>query len=95
MTEVRARGVIDNAGFDVVLTGRADKPVLGSARVRVLIESAVTDGRKVLAGPTGPVVSVKGTDPGSVLAFLSKHADVTWTDYQPPEVPPQGGSLVR
>lgn len=85
---MRVQGVLDGAGYEVEVTGRADRPVVGSVRVAALVDAAVREGRRVLLGPTGPVVAVTSTGVESILALLARETAVTGTDA--PVEPPAG-----
>lgn len=80
---IGARGTLDGAAFDVTLTGRRGAPVVGSKRVRALVDAAVRSGRTVLAGPTGPRVKVDPADPVSILHLLAQETDLTATTGAP------------
>lgn len=64
----------DGATYTVQVTGRADRPVIGSYRVAALVELHL--GEKVLLYPPGPLVAVAGDDGASVLAVLREHTNV-------------------
>ncbi|MFF9192654.1 hypothetical protein [Streptomyces rochei] len=64
-----ATGVLeDGCPYDVEITGQPDRPVIGSARIRALVEQHT--GRPVLLGPLGPRRNVDPGDPATVLALL-------------------------
>lgn len=75
MAGFRVAGVLDGALYEVEVTGRASRPVVGSKRVRGLFEQY--EGERVLATPVGPAYVVTGSDPASVLALLSAHTKIT------------------
>lgn len=58
----------DGAAYDVKVTGREDRPVTGSRRVRTLVDQCT--GQPVLLGPLGPRRTLEGTDTAAVLALL-------------------------
>ncbi|MER6230997.1 hypothetical protein ACFUC2_30550 [[Kitasatospora] papulosa] len=58
----------DGAAYDVEVTGREDRPVTGSRRVRALVEQCT--GQPVLLGPLGPQRTLNATDTTAVLALL-------------------------
>lgn len=58
----------DGAAYDVEVTGREDRPVTGSRRVRALVEQHI--GQPVLLGPLGPRQELQPTDTAAVLALL-------------------------
>jgi hypothetical protein len=64
----------DGAPYSVQITGRADRPVVGSHRAAALVE--LHRGSPVSLSPTGPVRAVDGSDEGSVLAVLREHTSV-------------------
>jgi hypothetical protein len=58
----------DGAAYNVEVTGRGDRPVVGSRRVRALVEQHT--GQPVLLGPLGPQRMLEPTDTDAVLALL-------------------------
>ncbi|MGW0757159.1 hypothetical protein ACWD1Y_11825 [Streptomyces sp. NPDC002814] len=64
----------DGAAYHVEVTGRADRPVAGSRRVRALVEQYT--GTPVLLGPLGPQRTLEPTDTAAVLAVLRAHTRV-------------------
>ncbi|MGC4950915.1 hypothetical protein ACLQ2N_32585 [Streptomyces sp. DT224] len=58
----------DGAAYAVEVTGREDRPVTGSRRVRALVEQQI--GSPVLLGPLGPRRDLVATDTAAVLALL-------------------------
>ncbi|MFI8206734.1 hypothetical protein [Streptomyces sp. NPDC085937] len=64
----------DGATYTVQITGRADRPVIGSHRAAALVE--LHQGGPVSLSPTGPVRTVAGDDEGTVLAVLRQYTDV-------------------
>ncbi|WP_251060345.1 hypothetical protein [Streptomyces sp. ISL-100] len=64
----------DGSAYKVVITGEADRPVIGSARVAALVE--LHAGESVLLTPTGPLRMMAGDDTGAVLAVLRRYTDV-------------------
>lgn len=68
-------GSLDDALYEVEVTGDAGDPVVGSRRVRVLVEQYA--GETVLVTPKGPAYTVDPADEASVLALLSAHTRVT------------------
>ncbi|MFG3263432.1 hypothetical protein [Streptomyces bobili] len=64
----------DGATYSVQITGRADRPVIGSNRATALVE--LHQGRPVFLSPTGPVRAVAGDDEATVLAVLREHTHV-------------------
>ncbi|MFB6630017.1 hypothetical protein ACFCWY_08985 [Streptomyces sp. NPDC056362] len=68
-------GVFDDGGaYNVQITGRTDRPVIGSHRAAALVELHL--GRSITLSPTGPVAVVAGDDTASVLAVLRTFTDV-------------------
>ncbi|PRH81197.1 hypothetical protein C6N75_00060 [Streptomyces solincola] len=66
---MRVIGTLDDGGaYDVEVTGREDRPVAGSRRVRALVEQYT--GQPVLLGPLGPRRDLEPTDVTAVLALL-------------------------
>ncbi|MFF4276137.1 hypothetical protein [Streptomyces sp. NPDC001536] len=64
-----ATGVLeDGCPYQVEITGRADRPVIGSARIRALVEQYT--GKPVLLSPVGPRRELDPGDPQAVLALL-------------------------
>jgi hypothetical protein len=64
-----ATGVLeDGCPYQVEITGRADQPVVGSARIRALVEQHT--GNQVLLGPLGPRRELDPGAPQAVLALL-------------------------
>lgn len=64
----------DGATYTVQITGRADRPVIGSYRVAALIE--LHQGEPVALSPTGPMAAVAGDDRASILAVLREYTKV-------------------
>ncbi|MEU2968938.1 hypothetical protein ABZ687_28675 [Streptomyces ardesiacus] len=64
----------DGATYTVQITGRADRPVIGSHRAAALVE--LHQGEQVALTPTGPMKAVAGDDEGSVLALLREYTNV-------------------
>lgn len=65
------KGSLDGARYEV----RVDSGgVTGSTMVSRLVEQYA--GRKVMSGPTGPMVTVDAADPRSVLALLAAKTKV-------------------
>ncbi|MFF9901243.1 hypothetical protein [Streptomyces longispororuber] len=64
----------DGATYTVQITGRADRPVIGSHRAAALVE--LHQGESVALSPTGPMKTVTGGDEASVLAVLRRYTDV-------------------
>ncbi|MER5482660.1 hypothetical protein ABT024_05500 [Streptomyces sp. NPDC002812] len=58
----------DGAAYEVELTGREDRPVVGSRRVRALVEQHT--GLPVLLTPLGPQRTLAAADTAAVLALL-------------------------
>ncbi|MFI8265284.1 hypothetical protein [Streptomyces sp. NPDC085665] len=56
------------------MTGQADRPVAGSARVRALVEEC--SGRLVLLGPLGPRRALDPGDRRAVVALLRQRTRV-------------------
>ncbi|MBV1940753.1 hypothetical protein KUF83_29920 [Streptomyces sp. BV286] len=72
---MRVIGTLDDgAAYDVEVSGRTDRPVTGSRRVRALVEQHT--GRPVLLGPHGPQRVLEATDTAAVLALLREHTTV-------------------
>lgn len=71
-----ATGVLeDGCPYQVEITGRADRPVIGSARIRALVEQHT--GKPVLLGPLGPRRDLDPGDPAAVLALLRQRTRLT------------------
>ncbi|MGG2460136.1 hypothetical protein ACO0M4_10000 [Streptomyces sp. RGM 3693] len=64
----------DGCPYQVQITGRSDRPVVGSARVRALVEQYT--GTPVLLHPLGPLRDLDPGDPQTVLALLRGHSRV-------------------
>ncbi|MFC9280975.1 hypothetical protein [Streptomyces collinus] len=64
----------DGATYSVQITGRADRPVIGSHRAAALME--LHQGRLISLSPTGPVRPVTGADEATVLAVLREYTNV-------------------
>ncbi|MDV6291283.1 hypothetical protein R2F25_38375 [Streptomyces sp. UP1A-1] len=64
----------DGATYTVQITGRADRPVIGSHRAAALVE--LHQGEAVALSPTGPMSVVAGDDEVSVLAVLREYTNV-------------------
>ncbi|MFB6505631.1 hypothetical protein ACFC07_21930 [Streptomyces sp. NPDC056099] len=58
----------DGAAYQVDVTGQEGQPVVGSRRVRALVEQYT--GQSVLLGPLGPQRNLEATDTAAVLALL-------------------------
>ncbi|RSS97242.1 hypothetical protein EF903_01595 [Streptomyces sp. WAC05292] len=72
---MRVTGTLDDgAAYDVEVTGREDRPVTGSRRVRALVDQY--SGRPVLLGPLGPRRALTGADTAAVVALLRQHTVV-------------------
>ncbi|MFK0279536.1 hypothetical protein ACIQVL_03545 [Streptomyces sp. NPDC090499] len=64
----------DGATYTVQITGRADRPVIGSHRAAALVE--LHKGEKILLSSTGPLTAVAGDNGASVLAVLREYTNV-------------------
>ncbi|MFI5990274.1 hypothetical protein ACIBAC_00270 [Streptomyces sp. NPDC051362] len=64
----------DGSAYTVQITGRADRPVVGSHRAAALVELHL--GEEIPLSPTGPLVAVTGDDSASVLAVLREYTSV-------------------
>lgn len=64
----------DGATYTVQITGRADRPVIGSHRAAALVE--LHQGRPISLFPTGPVREVRGDDEATALAVLREYTSV-------------------
>ncbi|MFI9588081.1 hypothetical protein ACIHCQ_41300 [Streptomyces sp. NPDC052236] len=64
----------DGAAYTVQVTGRADRPVIGSRRVAALM--VLHQGRPITLSPTGPLRKVSPTDEATVLAVLREYTNV-------------------
>lgn len=64
----------DGATYSVQVTGRADRPVIGSHRATALVE--LHQGEAVALSPTGPLTAVAGGNGTSVLAILREYTNV-------------------
>ncbi|MFB8026006.1 MULTISPECIES: hypothetical protein [unclassified Streptomyces] len=72
---MRITGTLDDgAAYEVEVTGRQDRPVTGSRRVRALVDQFT--GTPVLLGPLGPRRTVDPTDTAAVLALLRQQTVV-------------------
>ena len=67
----------DGAAYQVQVTGRAEQPVIGSRRVRALVQ--MHEGRPVLLSPTGPRRELDLSDEEAVLALLRQQTRVQET----------------
>ncbi|WP_406110397.1 hypothetical protein OG698_46425 [Streptomyces sp. NBC_01003] len=64
----------DGATYAVPITGRTDRPAIGSYRAATLVE--LHQGEGISLSPTSPVHKVAGDDEVSVLAVLHEYTDV-------------------
>ncbi|WP_411147384.1 hypothetical protein [Streptomyces sp. A30] len=64
----------DGATYSVQITGRADRPVIGSHRAAALVE--LHQGSPISLSPTGPLRPVVGDDEATVLAVLREYTHV-------------------
>ncbi|MEU3201011.1 hypothetical protein [Streptomyces sp. NPDC006996] len=64
----------DGATYSVQVTGRADRPVIGSHRATALVE--LRQESPISLSPTGPVRTVAGDDEATVLAVLREYTSV-------------------
>lgn len=64
----------DGATYTVQITGRGDRPVIGSYRAAALVE--LHQGETLSLSPTGPMRAVAGDDEASVLAVLREYTNV-------------------
>ncbi|GAA2439754.1 hypothetical protein [Streptomyces glaucus] len=64
----------DGATYAVQITGRPDRPVIGSYRAAALVDLHL--GESVPLSPTGPTRTVSGEDPAAVLAVLQGFTNV-------------------
>ncbi|WP_406153211.1 hypothetical protein OG217_05745 [Streptomyces sp. NBC_01023] len=64
----------DGSAYQVVITGDADRPVVGSTRVAALVE--LHAGESIPLTPTGPLRTLAGADPEAVLAVLHRYTEV-------------------
>ncbi|MGX1268080.1 hypothetical protein [Streptomyces phaeoluteigriseus] len=64
----------DGATYTVQITGRADRPVIGSYRAAALVE--IHQGEPIALSPTGPRATVAGDDDASVLAVLRQYTNI-------------------
>ncbi|WP_329317346.1 hypothetical protein OG723_44105 (plasmid) [Streptomyces sp. NBC_01278] len=64
----------DGCPYQVQVTGQADRPIEGSARVRALVEQY--SGKPVLLGPLGPRRTLDPGDSRAVVALLRQHTRV-------------------
>ncbi|OVZ99460.1 hypothetical protein B9W64_37335 [Streptomyces sp. CS159] len=64
----------DGATYSVQITGRADRPAIGSHRATALV--GLHQGGPVSLSPTGPVRTVAGDDEATVLAVLREYTNV-------------------
>lgn len=64
----------DGATYSVQITGRADRPVIGSHRATALVE--LHQGSPISLSPTGPVRTVTGEHEATVLAVLREYTTV-------------------
>lgn len=70
----RVAGVADNILYEIMVTGRADHPVIGSKCIRSLVAQHI--GETIVAGPNGPTFKIDPTDAGSVLFLLMRKTRV-------------------
>lgn len=93
MSTFRVAGKLDDTLYEVVVTGDASSPVVGSRRVAALVEQYT--GRTVLATPTGPAYKVDPKDRASVLALLHAHTEVRRVGSEAPKLvePPTVGAV--
>jgi hypothetical protein len=75
----------DGATYSVQITGRSDRPVIGSRRAAALVE--LHQGEQVLLTPTGPARTVAGDDEAAVLAVLQEHTSVIGEAGAAPKTP--------
>ncbi|SEE84484.1 hypothetical protein SAMN05216483_6758 [Streptomyces sp. 2131.1] len=80
----------DGATYTVQITGRADRPVVGSYRAAALVELHL--GERVALSPTGPLAAVAGDDDASVLAVLREYTNVIEASGPVPRRPRVPGS---
>ncbi|MFJ3793449.1 hypothetical protein [Kitasatospora sp. NPDC090091] len=72
---LRVTGVLPGGQlYEVEVTGRGDRPVVGSRLVAAMVEAAQRDGVLVRAAPTEEPVAVDGADARSVLALLEERS---------------------
>lgn len=64
----RVKGKLDSTPYEVEVTGDPKAPIVGSKKVRALLEQ--WKGRTVKFSPTGPFFTVQPDDPKSLLALL-------------------------
>jgi hypothetical protein len=64
----------DGCPYQVQITGQADRPVIGSARIRALVERH--SGQPVLLGPLGPRRDLDPGDTQTVLGLLRQKTTV-------------------
>ncbi|GAA5070952.1 hypothetical protein [Streptomyces similanensis] len=64
----------DGSAYTVQITGRADRPVIGSYRAAALVE--LHQGEPIALSPTGPRRTVSGEDEAAVLAVLREFTTV-------------------
>jgi len=64
----------DGAAYQVDVTGQEERPIVGSRRVRALVEQYT--GQPVMLGPLGPQRALGVTDTAAVLALLRQHTTV-------------------
>jgi hypothetical protein len=84
MSGFRVAGTLDDALYEVEVTGRKSRPVVGSKRVAGLVRQH--EGDTVLVTPVGPAYVVDGADPASVLALLSSHTQVSRVSDDAPQL---------
>ncbi|MEU5425564.1 hypothetical protein AB0H73_08135 [Streptomyces olivoreticuli] len=75
----------DGAAYHVRVTGRSDRPVIGSRRAAALVE--MHRDRPVLLSPTGPLRTVTPDDEETVLAVLQAYTRVAETGPGAPRRP--------
>ncbi|MGW4086960.1 hypothetical protein ACWEGS_28410 [Streptomyces sp. NPDC004822] len=80
----------DGATYTVQITGRVDRPVIGSYRAAALVE--LHQGEIITLSPTGPLASVAGDDDASVLAVLREYTNVVEESGPVPRRPRVSGS---
>ncbi len=64
----------DGTAYQVQVTGQAAQPIIGSRRVRAMVEQY--SGQPVLLSPLGPRRDLDPTDADAVLALLRQHSAV-------------------
>lgn len=74
MSGFRVVGKLDGSLYEVEVTGKASRPVVGSKKIANLVK--LFEGETVKATPVGPYYKVDPGDPESILALLSEQTTI-------------------